>query len=78
MSLTLARDQQVTAWKSDSIGNGVGFARELPHRADQCRTALHARMGNILKIVGFDPISEPEGRDRSDDHPVAAMGTGEE
>ena len=48
------------------------------YRAGQPPAALDAGMGNVLKIVRFDAVSEQRGRDRSDLHPVAAMRAREE
>ena len=57
--------------------DGTDVAGERPHRADQCRAALHVGMGDVPKIVRIDPLAirASDGRDR---HPVSAMWAGEQ
>ena len=78
MAGCVALVHQLTARKSDSIGNGVGLAGELPYRADERRAALHAAVRNILKIVRSDAIRVPRGCDGGDRHAVSAMLTGKQ
>jgi hypothetical protein len=61
------------ARKSDLVRNGLEVAEEGPSRADQRRAALHAAMGDILKIVQFDTVGIPRCCDGRDRHPVPAM-----
>jgi hypothetical protein len=51
---------------------------ERPSRADQRRAALHAAMGDVLKVVRFGAVVISRGCDGRDRHPVAAMRAGDE
>jgi hypothetical protein len=61
------------ARKSDLVRNDVEVAGKRPSHADQRHAALHAAMGDILKIVRCGSASEPRGRDGRDHQPVPAM-----
>jgi hypothetical protein len=71
--------------REDSAGEALksisarswGLVGDQPYRARQGRAALHAAVSDILKIVGFDAVSEPCRRDGCDYHPMSAMWTGE-
>jgi hypothetical protein len=60
------------------VCDGVRVVGERPSRADQRRAALHAAMGDVLKIVRFGAVVISRGCDGCDGHPVAAMRAGEE
>ena len=64
--------------KSDAGRDFVNVAGQRPYRASQLRAALHAAMGDLLKIIRFGSVIEPRGRDRGDRHPVSAMRAGEQ
>jgi hypothetical protein len=79
-------DQRPGAWskgfhqpsrKSDRLRDGVSGAEGRPSRADQRRSASHAGMSDILKIVRRGAISVQRGCDGRDLHPMSAMRAGE-
>jgi hypothetical protein len=59
-----------------SISRRSGGAGKQPSRADKRRAALHAGMGDVLKIVRFGAISVQCGCDGRNRHPVSAMRAG--
>jgi hypothetical protein len=61
-----------------SIARRSGGAGKQRSRADQRRAALHAGMGDVLKIVLRGAISVQRGCDGRNRHPVSAMRAGEE
>ena len=63
---------------SDPMRDRVGLAGERPSRADHRRAALHAGMGDVLKIVRRGAIFVQRGCDGCDRHPTSAIKAGKE
>jgi hypothetical protein len=75
---TRSRAKFTARWAHHSAASNAFGAGGRPHRAGQRRAALHAAMGNVLKIVRCDAVGEWRWIDGRDRHPVPAMWTGKE